>query len=538
MTLVSRNAFLFPGQGAYADGALGALRRQRPEVDDVFAEIDRALEAHGVPAVAGRLLGADAPTLAELLDGDPVLLQLALYGTDVVLYRILTGAGVQPDVLLGHSLGEIAALVAAGAFSVGDGAVIVSERTAVLRPLDGLGAMTSLATNRGRAAALLAVMDLAGLAVAVDNGPEQVVVSGPLADLDRLEDVARRIGVALTRLRSPYPFHNSLLAPAADDFGRRIQHVRQRPLRARVHSPILGRAYHDLDDLPALLARHFTMPVGFQDAVRDLHGRGVRTWVECGARAALTSLVRSIVPGVVTVAPLDGRRAPGETLAGAVATLRPASPPTPAPPAPSVAPAVTPPAAAMPALGRDDLVADLREFYAQALEYPVDVLTADAELEADLGVDSLKQTELLTRLGERYGFGALPDDFRITELNTLDRIASLIVRLTAAPAPDAGTTGAVAALPAATLPALGRDDLVADLREFYAQALEYPVDVLTADAELEADLGVDSLKQTELLTRLGERYGFGALPDDFRITELNTLDRIADLVRRLRPVAV
>ncbi len=85
---------------------------------------------------------------------------------------------------------------------------------------------------------------------------------------------------------------------------------------------------------------------------------------------------------------------------------------------------------------------------------------------------------------------------------------------------------------------LGRDELVTDLREFYARALEYPVDVLTAEAELEADLGVDSLKQTELLTRLGERYGFGSLPDDFRITELNTLNRIADLVRRMQSVAV
>ncbi|XRQ05548.1 acyltransferase domain-containing protein [Actinomadura welshii] len=440
---------LLPGQGAYLPDAMPRLAARHPEVAAVVGEVDAACVSDGMKPVSDVLLAEAPPTLDALMTDDPEMLQLALYASNLAMHRLLTRAGVRPALLVGHSLGEISALVAAGAFDVADGTRIMIERNRALRGVREPGGMTALGASAERAAALVALVDDPGLVVAVENAPRQTVLSGPVAALEKAEALAGALGITATRFRAPFAFHNPALAAAASGFTAAVRGL-QRPIRTPVFSPILGRAYSDADDLAALLGSHLTVPVRFLDALRSLHARGADVYVECGARAALTGLVRATLPDVTALACADGLQDPQRSFAQVVQRLsektalevtedagaepsapvrsEPAEPPVThavpdaGPPEPDTAPA---PAGN---LDRDAVVLALREFYALTLEYPVDVVEEDAELEADLGVDSLKQTELLRQVAERYGIDGAEEGFRIGDAATLGRLADLIVR--------------------------------------------------------------------------------------------------------------
>lgn len=124
---------LFPGQGAYLPGALRSLTRELPEVARTFAQVDAVASAAGLASVSGSVAGArDLDLERLLLDEPPHILQLTLYATAVGMHRALIGHGLRADALAGHSLGEIAALVCGGAFTVAEGAEIVLHRTAAV----------------------------------------------------------------------------------------------------------------------------------------------------------------------------------------------------------------------------------------------------------------------------------------------------------------------------------------------------------------------------------------------------------------------
>ncbi|MGO4617945.1 acyltransferase domain-containing protein [Nocardia sp. 2TAF39] len=531
---MSGTAFMFPGQGAYLESVFTDLGMHRREVREVFDEVDGALDGGFGPALSR--LFVNAPSLQALLADDPDIAQLALYGTAVAINTILANEGVRPSVLIGHSLGEIAALVAAQALSVGDGAIIVARRNEALRAAAPQGGMLALNAGVPRVSALIDAVDDPGLAVAVVNSLRQVVVSGRTSALEVVADVAHRVGIATAPVGAPYPFHNPLLADAAVLFESSIRSIRRRPLRSRVYSPILGRYYADGDDLPQLLAGHLTRKVDFVSALQYLYGAGVDRFIECGARKALTGIVDMTLPNVTALATVVKGVPPVQSLLGvAHGADQTAAPRTALSTASTFVPPPIPVAAAPVDRGR--VLAELAGLYAEAVEYPVDVFTEDADLEGDLGIDSLKQTELMSQVAAKFGLPLSPDDFRVGEHGTLSRIADLIVAnggssasVAAVRAPDGATFDAEPAGSPVVVAPVDRGRVLAELAGLYAEAVEYPVDVFTEDADLEGDLGIDSLKQTELMSQVAAKFGLPLSPDDFRVGEHGTLSRIADLI--------
>jgi len=295
-----RSACVFPGQGAYLEDTFLDWADRWPQIGRTFRDIDDGIAALGGVATASILLGGDPPSLNDLLVDDPDVLQLALFGTAVAAYRIVASTRLRPDVLVGHSLGEIAALVAAGVFTIGQGARIVHIRSRCLRAAVGSGGMLVLRTGPRGAQAVVDSIEVAELVVAVENGPRQTVLAGPAEALRTAEQRARANGVAAARISSPYPFHSPLLEPVAAEFTRRLRAelaTTGRCLRP-VYSPIMQRFYTDDDDFAEILARHLVLPVRFTGGLRYLGDRGVRTFIECGARDALTGIVRATLPGI------------------------------------------------------------------------------------------------------------------------------------------------------------------------------------------------------------------------------------------------
>ncbi|MEU6560469.1 ACP S-malonyltransferase [Nocardia nova] len=294
-----RTVALFPGQGAYLTETFLHYADRWPQIADTFQEIDDGTAELAIDPISPRLLNGSPPELRELLAEDPDTLQLALFGTAVAAHRIVLAQRIRVQALAGHSFGEIAALVAGGALTVGRGARIVHLRSRCLESSTESGGMLALRARPERARALVAAIDIENLVVAVENGPRQTVLAGPSEALTTAESVAREIGVTAVRVASPYPFHSPLLVAAAARFRQRLRPELTgavRSPRVPVYSPILRRFYTGDDDFAEILADHLVRPVWFTAALRHLESTGARRFIECGARDALTGIVRRTLP--------------------------------------------------------------------------------------------------------------------------------------------------------------------------------------------------------------------------------------------------
>ncbi len=451
-------AVMFPGQGAYLPGALGPLAEDEPLIHETLRELDAAAARLGRSAPSRLLVDERAASLVDLVADRPADLHVALFAAEIALFRLLTERhGLRPRVLIGHSFGELVALTAAGVYGLEEGMALVAARDeafATRPPVDG--GMVALAVSVTRAEGLLTGLGEWEVTVAADNSPRQCVVSGPSAALERVREAAEKLGIGATPLRVPYAFHHPALAPVAADFARRAGALRTAPPRHAVHSAILGRRLDGPDEVADLVAAHLVRPTRFTDAVRRLYADGIDVFVECGPRGVLSDLVAATVPDVRVIAPLR-RRAGGRDVADAVAGVASYAPSYVTSHAPSqvTSQGVSGGSGAVQALGRpaekesgtDSLgdraavVETLRALYAEALGYPPEVLTEDADLEADLGVDSIKQTELFAQAAGRYGRTLPADGARLTSYTTLGALAGLLSTL---PASAPGAKGALA----------------------------------------------------------------------------------------------
>ena len=262
----TESVILFPGQGVlegsmFRSGALGARYRQ-------------AIEEAGA---------------ADSVD-------LFVLAGSVAHYRALYARSGPPATIVGHSFGELVALVCAGAFTVSQGAEIARQRAAVLDEYQSEpGGMLSLVTTRPTAERLIWLAGACRTAIAAENAPAEIVISGTLPGIASVRDRARAEGIATAPLKARWALHcpQPMLA-ATFELVKRLRGLAPRPLAVPVFSPILGRYYGRTDDLTEWLARHLMLPVRFADAIRFLMVGGVRSFVECGPLRGLARSVQQI----------------------------------------------------------------------------------------------------------------------------------------------------------------------------------------------------------------------------------------------------
>jgi acyl transferase domain-containing protein/NAD(P)-dependent dehydrogenase (short-subunit alcohol dehydrogenase family) len=283
--------FLFPGQGSFNADLLHELYTRYPETVPGFVRADK---------ISRRLLGepflplvtAETPERRhELAEASADLQQLGIFLTGVQIARVLERRGVRPDLLVGHSFGELAALGAAEAFDLATGLEIVCLRVLALRSVPAPGVMAALACGSDRVEELLGKLGGRTIEIAVLNHPRQTVVSGPRHDLEALAGLAAGQGVSLTFLKSRYPFHSSHLAPAVERLAAGLRVCDFRPARVPVYLAMAGRLYSPDLDLPALLASQLTRRLDFVGVVSHLHASGYRRFVEAGCGDMVSKLV-------------------------------------------------------------------------------------------------------------------------------------------------------------------------------------------------------------------------------------------------------
>lgn len=306
----ARDIHLFAGQGDFPLAPLlRAGGRLRSILREVYEEVDLVSARHGLPLLGPWLLGPEPPRGRELARAPVGVAQLALFGASLAVHSALRESFGLPDALVGVSFGEIAALTAAGAFDVSDGAEIAWE---LARILTGTcpGGLTLLGCGESAGHALLSRSGAQNVAVACINDEEEIAVSGATDQLQLIEKAAAEQEILAVRLRLPFSSHHPALQQQATEFARAVRRHPVRPTTLVVVSAVARRHYTPSEDLPARLADCLVLPAHVPDAINTavghtLPGQPVRVF-EAGTGSALSRNVRRVLAGrAVTVhAPL------------------------------------------------------------------------------------------------------------------------------------------------------------------------------------------------------------------------------------------
>ncbi|MEU3607771.1 thioester reductase domain-containing protein [Streptomyces sp. NPDC035033] len=283
-----RLAFLFTGQGAQRTAMGLGLYAEFPAYaaafDAVCAELDPYL---------------DVPLRRVIEDGTGLdrtgYAQPALFAMEVALFRLFASWGIVPDVLVGHSIGELAAAHVAGVLSLPDAAAVVAARGGLMQALPEGGAMAALQATEEELARLL--RDHPGATLAAVNGPVSTVVSGERAAVGEIAATVRSWGRRAKELTVSHAFHSPLMDPMLEEYGRVLRKVTFRPPAVPLVSTLTGRpATAEQLCSPEYWVDQVRRPVRFHDAVRTLAGQHVTAALELGPAGVLSALVAAAAP--------------------------------------------------------------------------------------------------------------------------------------------------------------------------------------------------------------------------------------------------
>lgn len=298
-------ALLFSPQGSQAVGMGRQLAAASPAAASVYETADAAL-GWGVSTLAWK--GPEAQ-LNDTRQTQPCLVATSL-ACLAALDEELAARGERqvPAFVAGHSVGEYAALVAAGALELDDALRLVARRGALMADAGVEGGMVAV-IGLDRDAVAAAVLSLGAehdLVVANDNAPGQVVISGTPGALAKATAPLRAAGARrLIPLKVSGPFHSPLMSGIGAELAAEFATADWREADPPMVSNVTAEPVRDADEIRLLLARQVHSPVEWVRSVRRMSAEGVDTFVECGPGGALSGMVRRILPSARTLNVFD-----------------------------------------------------------------------------------------------------------------------------------------------------------------------------------------------------------------------------------------
>lgn len=317
--------FAFPGQGSSIVGTAKVLYHSSPSFKRIIDELDSLCDAQSLPSVLPPLLGSPSGS-----DPSPLESQLCMALLEVAMVRLWKSWGVEPGLVVGHSLGEYAALYAAGVISAADVVFLVAKRASLMQEMCSRGThkMLSLRMSAEDVGMALDTAGLASLEITCVNGPTATVVAGLEEDLQLFMQQQKAAGVTSVLLDVPYAFHSAQLDPILDAYESSTAGVNFAKPRIPVASSRMG-AMVEQDGVfnSSYLARQAREPVLFSQAVKSCQSAQKvdqnTLWLEMGPGSTCVSLVRQSLGTAAAnaMSTLDGKKGIWEGIASTLATL-------------------------------------------------------------------------------------------------------------------------------------------------------------------------------------------------------------------------
>ena len=312
-------AFVFTGQGAFYPALGSALYK------------DSASFRGHIQQMNSMAMSAGFPSIIPAIDGSasgfsPLVTQLALCCVQMALTKTWSSWGIKPSVIIGHSLGEYAALNAAGVLSVSDTINLVGQRAKLLmeKCVEGLHAMLAV---KGTLSSIYQAAQGKSFEVACVNGSQEIVLSATVGQITALAEVLKQAGLKCIQLDVPYAFHSSQVEPILEDFKTVAAGATFHAPKVPVISPLLSSVVTEPGTFGAeYLCRHARESVNFLGALQEAQsGEFVdekTAWIELGPHPICNNMVQSSIPPMsLSLASLRKNEDPWKTAAASLSAL-------------------------------------------------------------------------------------------------------------------------------------------------------------------------------------------------------------------------
>ena len=579
-----KTAIIFPGHGSQYVNMLSDLRGRNKIVDETLAEAENYYKGITGDSFLEHLMTSDINTVSEIM-------QPAIIIANEVFFRIaIQEFKVKPHILLGHSLGEISALLASGVISFKDAIKISYSRAKSLEYLDtsSQGLMLSLKLNNNKDEVLINTYleNHNNLELAIVNSKFQKVVSGAKESILRLEKYCQKVDIVAKILPVPYPFHSKLLRPIKHQYEKVIKDIEFNLPKIPVYSTILTRLYEDRDiaNLVEILGEQLITPFNFREIIEVLYNTyNVKLYLECGANQIMTNLINEIlsdkehcsinmnskkendivaleksklrldmiktevntkkvtkVINKLTGYPIElidkiiqsgnsiedyglefalpkqmqekivqefnestGTGSTYSTFNSLILEQKSHD----GEPNNDLVEVNTDTTTDEP-LSKVEISKVVKSFITDKTGYPEELLEDEADLEADLGIDSVKQSEIMAKVRTEFKLSDIVDSEE-----SVPHTISDIVTYIANGLSNATSDQSEVNTDTTTDEPLSKVEISKVVKSFITDKTGYPEELLEDEADLEADLGIDSVKQSEIMAKVRTEFKLSDIVD-------------------------